>query len=372
MLPPSQLSLSSLAGLIALGFLAVAGAACERPSSSPPSPADAPLPAANDSVPTDPGTMRPEGPPRVQGRGGPRFVGLDVTEAQLDQIAEACRLPTEGAIQDAPLVDTHVHIALENPQGPFAIALLEAMNESGVSKAVVQLDHSPGMLDHPGLLSVSRQVEATWGRIAAVCDRILPLVYAFDPAKDSDWDYVAERLATGHYAGVGEIEFHHTKMGIRKPVRTKTMDRVFDALESRGGLLHIQAGTEREPRLRDSIIELVRTRPQLDVLWFGSQDCFEAKDLPNLLCSVFPGAHLDMVSSFSSEAQERVVLGTDHAPKGFHSASTGHLPYEDIQSGVSQAREQLGEMAPDVGKAVASGNFERVRSRQREGKKPTP
>ena len=150
------------------------------------------------------------------------------------------------------------------------------------------------------------------------------------------------------------------------------MERVLDALEESGGLLHIQASTEREPGLRDSIIELIRARPELDVLWFGSQDCFEAEDLPNLLCSVFPGAHLDMVSSFSSEAQQRVVLGTDHAPKVFHSASTGHLPYEDIQSGVSQAREQLGEMAPGVGEAVASGNFERVRSRPRAGKKARP
>lgn len=295
--------------------------------------------------------------------GGPRYSGLTVSSSDLEAIREACAKPLAPPTGDGyqgPIVDTHVHTSLENAQGPFALALLEEMNRHGVSRVVIQADHSPEITKHPGLLSVSREVEATWGEIATVCPRILPLIYAFDPSDDTSWDYVEKRLATGKYAGVGEIEFVHSKLKIKKPVHTATMDRIYERLSTTGGIFHIQADTQGDPALTTEIEELIRSHPKIRFIWFSGQHCFAMDDVSNLLCTLFPNEGMSNIESFPAVGQPRIVLGTDHSPAGFHSASAGHLPYGSFGEGVTSARRLLMNIDPTHRDGVAHGHFNQL------------
>jgi len=331
-----------------------AGSASPQPASSsnlgPPGPEARPTPEARPGSGPNPG-------------GGPRYKGLNVSASELEAIREACAKPLDlqsGEGYRGPIVDTHVHTALDNPQGPFALALLAEMNKHGVSRVVIQTDHSPDVTVHPGLLSVYRETEDTWGKIASVCPRILPLIYAFDPADDSSWDYVQERLNTGHFAGVGEIEFVHSKLGIRKPVHSKTMDRIYETLAATGGIFHFQAETRNEPDLSVEIEALIRSYPKIRFIWFAGQHCFAMKGVSNLACTLFPNDYMQRFGPFPDEGQARVVLGTDHSPAGFHSASTGHLPYESFGEGISAARRLLSGIGPQLQDDVAHGHFDRL------------
>jgi len=238
------------------------------------------------------------------------------------------------------------------------LALLAEMNKHGVSRVVLQTDHSPDLTLHPGLLSVYRTVEKTWGAIAAVCPRILPLIYAFDPTEDSSWDYVGERLKTGNYAGVGEIEFIHSKFGIRKPVHSKTMDKIYEALAASEGIFHLQADTRGAPEVEAEIDALIRSYPRIKFIWFAGPRCFDIDGVTNLICTLFPNEYMERLSSGPEGAMSRMVLGTDHSPSGFHSASAGHLPYDSFGEGIAAARVRLMRLSPALRDAVAHGHFD--------------
>jgi len=319
--------------------------------------------AAEKPAPKEQGHLSNTPPQQSPPERGPRYTGLTVSTADLDAIKKSCAkplAPQTGDGYDGPIVDTHVHTSLDNAQGPFALALLEEMNRHGVSRVVIQADHSPELTKHAGLLSVSREVENTWGRIAAVCPRILPLIYAFDPADDSSWDYVEQQLSTGNFAGVGEIEFIHSKLKIKKPVHSLTMDRIYKALETSGGILHIQADTDGDPALTAEIEALIRSYPKIRFIWFSGQKCFAMDDVSNLTCTLFPNEAMSNIGSFPAVGQRRIVLGTDHSPAGFHSASTGHLPYESFGEGIIAARRLLMKIDADHRDGVAHGHFDRV------------
>ncbi|MEE2830014.1 MAG: hypothetical protein VX498_12560 [Myxococcota bacterium] len=343
----TPLLLPALFGALCLGLTA-----CGEPA-APAAPADLP-------VPSPPQAQSSE---QSENRGPPRYQGLSIDDAGLSAIQTACsRTPTspEGAAYAGPVVDAHVHTALENNQRDFALALLQEMNQSGVSRVLVQPDHSPDLTLHPGLLQVYREVESTWGRIASVCDRILPLVYAFDPADPGAWDYVQQRLETGHYAGVGEIEFLHTRMGIRKPVHSETMDRIYRALQERVMVFHFQADTARDPALGTEIGKLINSYPGISFVWFGSDQCFDHPEASNLLCTVFPNRQLVIFDGLEPWQTQRAVMGTDASPAGFHSASQGHLPYSTLGEGVSVIREMLGKFDQQKAGGIGHRHFDRL------------
>jgi len=286
-----------------------------------------------------------------------------VTEAQLDAIQQTCSETPKaplGSRYSGPVVDAHVHTALENDQGAFALALIGEMNQNGVSRVLIQADHSPGLTADPGPLELYREVEASWGRIASVCDRIIPLIYAFDPTDSSAWAYVKERLATGNYGGVGEIEFLHTRMGIRKPVHSDTMDRIYEALEAGKMIFHFQAEPAGEPELGKEIAELIESHPGIRFVWFGGEACFDQPGVENLLCTVFPSRGLKIVQGLTDWQKVRLVLGTDASPAGLHSSSAGHLPYASLGDGVGIIRDLLAPMQPSTAAAVGHGNFDRL------------
>jgi hypothetical protein len=253
-----------------------------------------------------------------------------------------------------------MHTSLDNNQGAFALALLNEMNQQGVSRVLIQPDHSPDLTAHQGLLKVYRELEATWGRIGAVCDRIVPLIYAFDPADPDSWSYVEERLATGSYGGVGEIEFLHTRMGIEKPVHSSTMDRIYEALEESRGIFHLQADVGKDPALAQQVNELIQNHPGIRFVWFGSDQCFEAPNPGNLICTVFPTRSESLLTSLSPDQRKRVVMGTDHSPKGFNSSSAGHLPYDSFGEGVEALRTALNPLPAEAAADIGHANFDRL------------
>ena len=301
--------------------------------------------------------------PQSDESGGLSHLGFRVGPEVLEKIRASCAAPIETGGSEGyqgPIIDAHVHTAVNNSQGPFALALLDEMNRTGVTRVLVQLDHSPDLTSNPGLLELYREVEATWGEIAAVCPRFLTLIYAFDPADDSSWSYVRERLETGQYAGVGEIEFLHSRQNIRKPVHSKTLDQVYEALTAREGIFHLQATTADDPALAREIEELIRSYPKIRFVWFAGRDCFKLTGLRNLTCTVFPNHYMQRFDRFPIQGKDRVVLGTDHSPLGFHSASAGHLPYDSFAEGIVEARRLLMDIDPHWRDGVAHKNFDEL------------
>lgn len=315
-----------------------------------------PPPSAPPPAPTPEARRGPEG----DGPRGGRVGRLSVSSEELDRVRAVCAeplvLPAEGFAE--PLTDAHVHVPLRVDQGPFALALLRDMNQYGVSRAMIQPDHSPEMTSNPGLMGAVRRQEATWGALAEACPRLVPMVYAFDPADPASVAYVTPLLESGRYGGVGELEFQHGRMGIAHPPDSEAMEAIYGLVAERGLAVHFQADLEEapadlSPRLKATI------EGHLDVrfVWFACGRELFQWDLPNLWCGAFlhPEVH-----SPPEEVVARSLLGTDTGPHGFPAASRGAVPYDDLGAAMAGARLSLGALPEDVAKAAATGNFDRV------------
>jgi hypothetical protein len=91
----------------------------------------------------------------------------------------------------------------------------------------------------------------------------------------------------------------------------------------------------------------------------------------NLICTLFPNKYMQRLSSGPEGAMSRMVLGTDHSPSGFHSASAGHLPYDSFGEGIAAARVRLMRLSPALRDAVATVTSTRG-SRRRLAQSPAP
>jgi len=333
--------------------IAVGLVACSAPPD--PAPTPTPVPEAR-TGPRDGPDRGPDGGPRQGGRVG----RTDATAAELEQLRVACAeplvLPAEGFAE--PLNDAHVHVPLQVDQGPFALALVRDMNLHGVSRALVQPDHSPEMTTNPGLMGAVRKQEASWGTIAEACPRLVPMVYAFDPADPASVAYVKPLLESGRYGGVGELEFQHGRMNLAHPPDSEAMETIYGLLAEHGLALHFQCDLEvAQPDLAGRLKTVVETHPDVPFVWFACGRELFHWQLPNLYCGAF--LHPD-VHSPPEEVVAQSLLGTDTGPAGFPAASKGALPYDDLGAAMTGARVTLGALAPEVATAAATGNFDRV------------
>jgi hypothetical protein len=299
----------------------------------------------------------PRPPLLTQGQ-SKRIADLSPSAAELDAVAAACAeapaIP-EGSPWPGLLCDVHVHTSSSNDVGPYALALLREMNASGVERVVVQPDHSPEMLANARLLQATRELEGAWGLVGRGCPRVVPLVYAFDPAEASSVDYVRQRLDSGDFGGVGEIEFLHDRMGIRKDPESPVMSQIYEMLGERGMTMHFQAGVSAEDPLARRIVALVAAHPRVRWVWFGGDACF-ASDLPeNLYCNSFAHSRARLPHG---AGLLRSIVGSDAGPRGFVAASAGHLPYENLGTAAAQARVVLAGLPSDLAQRVARGNFD--------------
>ncbi|MCP4871457.1 MAG: hypothetical protein GY898_22330 [Proteobacteria bacterium] len=333
---------------LGLGFLMVA-AACSQP---PPEPTPAPTPQAR---------RGPEG----EGPQGGRVGRMQPSPDELDQVRALCAeplvLPTEGFTD--PLTDAHVHVPLRVDQGPFALALLRDMNQYGVTRAMVQPDHSPEMTQNQGLMGAVRKQEAAWGTLAEACSRLVPMVYAFDPADPAAVDYARPLLESGRYGGIGEMEFQHGRMGIAHPPDSEAMQTLYGIVAEQGLAVHFQADLEEAPAdLGPRLKATIEGHPKVRFVWFACGRELFHWELPNLWCGAF--IHPD-VHAPPDEVVARSLLGTDTGPHGFPAASKGAVPYDDLGTAMTGARESLGALPPEVARAAASGNFDAVFPKER-------
>jgi hypothetical protein len=289
---------------------------------------------------------------------------MAVDAAELAEIAALCAVtPTAplGSPWTGLLSDAHVHTQPGQDVAAFARALLRDMNEAGIERALVQPDHAPDIAKNPGFLGVVRELDESWGRIADRCPRILPLLYGFVPDRADDAAFVRARLDAHRFAGIGEIEFQHSRMDIAWDPRASALDALYPDLQRRGGLLHFQAALNRKPALAEPIAALVREYPGIGFLWFACDGRFAQIDAPNLMCGAF--LHRDM-PMHDPQLAARSVWGSDTGPRGFDSPSAGALPYRDVWEAAQAARIELAAMEPTIAEAVARGNFDRLLPRR--------
>ncbi len=326
MVPWLRMAVRPLRRMWAAAAVGLFGASCAAPP-APPTPA--------------PTVVHEEGPEQRRGASGL----LRITAEQQAQIRDLCA-QTPAAPQDAPwtglINDSHVHTAMENDQSAFAIALLKEMNASGVQRALLQPDHAPGLFEHAGFLRAVRAMEVSWADIAALCPRLVPLVYAFDPDDPASIDYVRERLDTGWYGGVGEVELQHVHLPIKHAPRSATMEAIYDLLDERQMLLHFQASPRLDPTLVDTVLTIAREHPGARFLWFSCPPMDQTGWPPNLGCGT-------LVHQESRGVRDGVrgLWGSDSAPDGFKNSSRGVLPYHDVTGAVQQARVTFAQLEED-------------------------
>ncbi len=288
--------------------------------------------------------------------GAPSQGRTTITEAEAAQIRALCAttptLPTGGGY-DGPLVDAHIHTSLGHDQAPFALALLGEMT-AGIQRALIQPDHSPDKVRDGGFLRALRSLDLVWGELAGLCDRFEVLVYAFDPDEPRHWPYVRERLATGLYAGIGEIEFQHSRMELRHEPDSPLMARAYRRLSRDRGLLHFQASPRpgRED-LPARMVQLARDWPRVGFLWFACPGVGSGWP-PNLVCSTV------LHEGLPGEGRGQ-VWGSDLGPAGFPSPAARVLPYGSVTEAAAQARRLLGQLEPDEAARVAYGRFRGLR-----------
>lgn len=311
---------------------------------------DGPSPApATPSVVT-PGPLGPKGPNRPPGP--PRtwpIARLDLASLRAECALEP-RVPAEG--YRGLLTDVHVHSTPHDAPDAFALRLLQEMNEAGVDRVVVQPNHGLGQ----GPKSLWNLDEA-WGAIGAACPRILPLAYAFDPDSPDGVAYVEAALRSRRFAGVGEVEFQHTKMDLRHDPESVPMMAIYRLLEPGPTPLHFQGDPSRDPKLADAVRRVVGAHPRVPFVWFGNTEPHKFIDLPNLYFNVF--VHMDAWRP-PDEVVARSMLGSDAAPAGFWNPGSPALPYASFGEAMVKARLALGKLPPELADALAHGNFDAV------------
>ena len=292
-----------------------------------------------------------------------RHLTIDGTRPALAGVIDRCNqepvIPPYG--YQGLLTDVHVHTSpsSDSDQIDFAHQLLKEMNANGVDRVVIQPNHSPLTV------AKNRELDAIWGEIRAVCPRIIPMLYGFDPDASEDMEYVAEALATGQYGGVGGIEFQHGGFDISYDPESENFRMIYEVLQEWGLVLHFQAAFHKDlsGTLGDKLNRIISDRPDLNFVGFGLKDYEEPlSTLENLYWGYF-------VNSESLPINDgriaRGVIGSDSGPSGFWFIENPELAlYQSFGEAMAQARLRLAELPVDVADALAHGNFNQLWPKQ--------
>lgn len=324
------------ATLLLLTLLTGAAASCTPDESGPA--------AQSSGRPQPKGPSRPPGPPRT----------WPIAELDLGGIRARCaetpNRPTAG--YTGLLTDVHVHSTPHEAPDAFALQLLTEMNAEGVDRVLVQPNHGLGT-GPKGLWNL----DEAWAAIGAACPRLLPLAYAFDPDHPDAIRYVEAALRSGRFAGVGEVEFQHTKMDLRHDPESVPMQAIYRLLTPGRTPLHFQGDPSRDPKLADAIRRVASAHPEVPFLWFGNTEPHKFLDLPNLYFNVF--VHLDAWRP-PDEVVARSLLGSDAAPTGFWNPGSPALPYDGFGEAMRMARQALAKLPQPLADALAHENFDRI------------
>ena len=277
---------------------------------------------------------------------------------ELRTIAERCeQAPTvpEGFAWTGLLSDVHVHVHFEAEHIAFAEDLLQEMNETGVSRAVLQgSDRAP---------AEARQGEdEAWAPIVSVCPRLLYLVGGFEPDDPEAVHYIRERLDEAPFAGIGEINVHRTDDDYGVDPASAPMLDIYALAEERGVVVSFHA--DSSPEKDEVIMQMVTDHPDAGFVWFPCDfEAWPAGGFPdNLACNhpvidTLVPEHVD-----DTTLLEITALGSDSAPAGHHNPAAEHLPYDHFAGAMLQARELLGELdvSDELKEGIAHGNLDRV------------
>lgn len=281
-----------------------------------------------------------------------------LTEDNLMRVTKECQKQPKFAQEgfQGLLTDVHVHTMPASGHIEAALGLLQAMNQNGIDRAVVQAGHMP-----LGKASITSQLDQIWGQISSVCPRIITLLYGFNPDESDAWKYVERQLNTGNFGGVGEIEFQHSNLPIKHDLESESMMKIYELLNSQGLALHFQADLRREPSLGPKLVKIIKNYPKINFVWFGGCRLDgDFSNLPNLYCDIF-------LHSQSREMQEEVLkkslIGSDASPPGVQNPGYQFLPYKSVGEAAAQARAKLQTLPKDLADTLAHGNFDRIWSR---------
>ena len=155
--------------------------------------------------------------------------------------------PGAGAEERIRIYDTHVHYSKTAWSQFSTRAALEALTRAGVTDALVSSTPDDGTLQ---LFRADRR-------------RIRPVLRPYRTREDmGDWfrndaviDYVAERLRSGFYVGIGEFHLFDPAAA-----ETPQMRRLIDLALEHKVMLHVHSGAEPVRRL--AAIE-----PRVQILW---------------------------------------------------------------------------------------------------------
>jgi hypothetical protein len=247
-----------------------------------------------------------------------------------------------AAIDDIPIVDTHVHYSQNSWQEYAPAAVLLLLSDAGVRRAFFSSTPDDGTIRLYDMAP----------------DRIVPVLRPYRQAGElSSWfqdptvvPYLEQRLARPVYRGIGE--FHLYGGDARAPV----VRRVAELAARHGLFLHCHCDAE-------AIAILAGLAPGVTVLWAhagmsaGPAEIGQLVDAwPNLVVElalrsdVAPGGQLDPAwrDLFVRHA-DRFMVGTDTwIPSRF-------AEYVDVQN---RARTWLRQLPPDVASRLAFENAE--------------
>ena len=279
-----------------------------------------------------------------------RVPNLSVTD--VSTVTQECnRVPVipSGGYQGL-LTDVHVHTGPQFDQVEFAKTLLEEMNANGVDRVVVQPNH-----DISGNVVGAQSVDEIWGEIGAVCSRLIPMVYGFDPDQPDSWEYVRDKLAAGGYGGVGEIDIQHGSFDLSHDPESESFLNIYDLLEAEGLAVHFQAKLDQDPSVAAKLQRVIGSRPNLNFVWFGHSFEEQFMALPNL----YGETSLHSQTFLGSQNQLAIsLIASDSSPAGFDNPAYPFLPYESFGEAMVQARQRLSELPEAVADALAHGNFD--------------
>ncbi len=293
---------------------------------------------------TIPSPARPPGPPLT----------LRLEDLDWPRIEAACkaavRIPAEG--YQGLISDTHVHTSPMEDQTEFVVELLLEMNQMGVDRVAVQPNHGIGAGP-----KAMRPLEAIWGEISLRCPRILTFAYAFDPDAEDARAYALAAIDSRRFAGIGEIEFLHSKMDLSADPLSANMQAIYERLATAGKPVHFQAAIDRDRSLEAKMRTVATTWPRLNMLWFGCTKPEAYRDLGNVYFNIFV---YEEAWRPTAELVPHSVLGTDSTPGGFWNPGSRALPFKNFADAIARARRALAHLPAEQADAIAHTNFDRL------------
>ncbi len=254
--------------------------------------------------------------------------------------------PGAGAEERLRIYDTHVHYSKTAWSQFSTRAALEALTRAGVTDALVSSTPDDGTLQ---IFRADRR-------------RIRPVLRPYRTREDmADWfrndaviDYVAERLRSGFYVGIGEFHLFDAAAA-----ETPQMRRLIDLALEHKVMLHVHSGAEPVRRL--AAIE-----PRVRILWAhaGLSEpasvvaALLAED-PDLLTEVSFRAGDIMAGETIDPDWERILV-THH--KRIMIGSDTYVPFRwDGYLGIIEGhRRWLAALPEAVRRAIAYENADRI------------